>query len=113
VRTYSVYILASRSRNLYVGVTSNLVRRLAHHRARRSEFTRRYRITRLVYVETTCDVCAAIAREKQIKGLRRAKKLSLIAFMNPAWNDLLPDEGPEKLQIPRCARDDKRNMRST
>jgi putative endonuclease len=94
VRTYYVYILASRSRNLYVGVTSNLVRRLVHHRSRRSEFTSRYKITRLVHLETTCDVRAAIGREKTLKGWCRARKLRLITSMNPAWNDLLPEWDP-------------------
>lgn len=89
-RTFYVYILASRSRNLYVGVTSDLMRRLAQHRAGASEHTRRYRITRLVYTEWTNDARAAVAREKQLKSYSRAKRVRLIETINPAWNELAP-----------------------
>jgi putative endonuclease len=88
VRQYFVYILASRSRQLYVGVTNNLAVRLAQHRLAETGFTAKYRVCRLVHFETTTDVNAAIAREKQIKGFRREKKIALIKAMNPAWNDL-------------------------
>jgi putative endonuclease len=88
VRTYYVYILSSRSRTLYVGVTNDLRLRLWQHRNGGCAFTMKYRIDRLVYFESTTDVIAAISREKQIKGYRRAKKVSLIAEMNPAWDDL-------------------------
>ena len=94
MRQFHVYILSSRSRNLYIGVTNNLHRRLQMHRAGDVCSTARYRIVRLVYVESTDDVRAAIAREKQLKGWRRERKLSLISSMNPAWDDLLPDQGP-------------------
>jgi putative endonuclease len=88
MRTYSVNILASRSRCLYVGVTNDLRRRLAEHRAGRVTFTARYRCARLVYFDTTSDVRAAIARETQLKRWRRAKKVALIERMNPGWEDL-------------------------
>ena len=88
MRTYYVYMLSSRSRNLYVGVTNDLAARLWQHGNGEDEFTSRYRIDRLVYYESTSDVMAAIAREKQIKSYRRAKKIALIAASNPAWNDL-------------------------
>ena len=88
MRTYYVYILASRSRSLYVGVTNDLTRRLAEHRAGDVAFTARYRCSRLVYVETSTDARSAIAREKQLKDWRRAKKLALVEGMNPAWEDL-------------------------
>jgi len=68
VRTYHVYILASRSRRLYIGVTNNLVRRLWMHRDGQVHTTAKYCIRRLVYVETTDDIRSAIAREKQLKG---------------------------------------------
>ena len=69
---YYVYILASRSRNLYVGVTNSIYRRIEEHESGiASSHTRRYRINRLVYVELTDDVFAAITREKQIKGWKR------------------------------------------
>jgi putative endonuclease len=74
-RTYCVYILASRSRNLYTGVTGNLELRMVEHRQRLIPgFTTRYRIFRLVYFEFFSDVRAAIVREKEIKGWRREKK---------------------------------------
>jgi putative endonuclease len=88
MRTYYVYILASRSRCLYVGVTNDLRRRMAEHRAGGVAFTARYRCSRLVHVDTTPDVRSAIAREKQLKRWRRAKKLALIERMNPGWEDL-------------------------
>ena len=93
---YCVYILASRSRTLYVGVTTDLARRLAQHRSGVSEFTRRYRIQRLVYLERTGDVASAIRREKQLKGMSRRKKLDLITAQNPGWDDLSPPCLPER-----------------
>ena len=91
MRQYYVYILASRSRRLHIGVTNNLLRRVYRHRNAESEFTARYRITRLVYFETTRDVLSAIAREKQLKGWVRKKKLALIQGANPTWDDLAAD----------------------
>ena len=86
---FFVYILASRFRTLYVGMTNDLGRRLAEHRERPSgSFTARYRVTRLVHLEEFGDVRAAIAREKQVKGWIRAKKLKLIEASNPEWKDL-------------------------
>jgi putative endonuclease len=90
MRRYVVYILASRTRRLYIGITSNLARRLEWHRLRRHGFTAKYNITRLVYCELYQDVRDAIAREKQVKGWTRARKIALIAAMNPTWEDLLP-----------------------
>jgi putative endonuclease len=88
-KTYSVYILSSRSRVLYVGVTSRLLERVKEHREGTTPgFTTQYKIHRLVYFETSRDVKAAIAREKQIKSYSRAKKIALIESMNPTWNDL-------------------------
>jgi putative endonuclease len=88
-RTYYVYILANRSRTLYVGVTRNLMRRLHEHRSGMVPgFTRRYRIRRLVYVENASNPSDAIAREKQIKNWTRAKKVALIESANPVWTDL-------------------------
>ena len=90
---FCVYILANvRGQRpiLYVGVTGNLGRRVAEHRMMRSGFTGRYNVTTLVWMESTTDVHAAIAREKQIKGWTRAKKVALIEAQNPAWTDLHP-----------------------
>ncbi|HTE44031.1 MAG TPA: GIY-YIG nuclease family protein [Gemmatimonadaceae bacterium] len=89
-RQFYVYILASKSRRLYVGVTSNLERRLTEHRLGLSRFTAGYRINRLVYVETYQRPMTAIIREKQLKGWSRAKKIALVTKGNPAWDDLLP-----------------------
>jgi putative endonuclease len=86
---YSVYIMASLSRRLYTGVTNNLLRRTVEHKEGRIPgFTQQYRINRLVYYEFFQYVRPAIAREKQIKGWSRSKKVALIESMNPAWADL-------------------------
>ena len=91
MRQFNVYILASRSRRLYVGVTNNVPRRVQQHRSKQCGFTARYRIFRLVYTEQGTDVMAAISREKQIKAWSRAKKLALINATNPTWDDLAAD----------------------
>lgn len=84
-----VYILASRSGVLYVGVTSDLFRRIWQHRSGALEgFTRRYKVNRLVYYEVADEVAGAIAREKQIKAWRRGKRVQLIEQTNPGWRDL-------------------------
>ena len=88
-RQYYVYILTNRVRTLYVGVTSNLVRRVYEHKRKLVPgFTSKYNLTWLAYYEETSDVASAIAREKQIKGWRRSKKVELIESMNPRWKDL-------------------------
>jgi putative endonuclease len=92
VRTYYVYILASRSRTLYVGVTNDLTRRVFEHKTHVvAGFTDHYRIDRLVHFEEAADVNAAIAREKQIKSWRREKKLRLVESFNLTWQDLSAD----------------------
>ena len=93
MRQYYVYILASRSRTLYVGVTRDLIRRVLQHRSSDSGFSSRYRVHRLVYYDATTDVRAAIAREKQVKSWSRKKKVALVASLNPAWNDLADQLG--------------------
>jgi putative endonuclease len=90
MHTYHVYILASKSRRLYIGVTNDLARRLQQHRTGLIHTTAKYRVTRLVHAEPTDDVRAAIAREKQLKGWLRSKKLALISAANPTWDDLWP-----------------------
>jgi putative endonuclease len=88
-RTYFVYILASESRELYVGVTNDLVRRLAEHKAGLTKgYAFEHGITRLVHFEMTSDVLAAIRREKQVKAWTRAKRIALIESGNPGWRDL-------------------------
>ena len=88
-KQYYVYIMTNRSRTLYTGVTSNLVRRVYEHKNKLVDgFTKKYNITRLVYYESTNEVRPAIAREKQIKGWLRKRKVALIESMNPEWKDL-------------------------
>jgi putative endonuclease len=85
-----VYILASQKNGtLYVGVTGNLEKRVAEHKAKICEgFTKKYNVSKLVYYEDTDDVNAAIAREKQLKKWERSWKLRLIEESNPSWKDL-------------------------
>ncbi len=114
-----VYIMASKSRRIYTGVTNDIERRVREHKTGLMEsFTRKYRINRLVYFECFHYIGNAIAREKEIKGLDRKKRVALIESMNPTWKDLSLEWGqPVKLldgtsggkQIPRglkSARDD-------
>jgi putative endonuclease len=88
---YHVYILASRSHALYTGVTGALEHRICQHRRGEVAYTAKHRITRLVLVEPSHSIEAAIIREKQIKGWRRSKKLALIEAANPSWDDLATD----------------------
>ena len=89
---YHVYILTNATRNLYVGVTNNLVRRVYQHKQKRIEgFTKRYNVIWLVYYEQTREIEAAILGEKQIKRWRRGKKVALIESFNPEWKDLSMD----------------------
>jgi putative endonuclease len=88
-RFYFAYILASRSRTLYVGVTSDLHRRVFQHKQKTHPgFTARYNCNRLVWFESFSEVSAAIQREKEIKGWTRARKIALIEAGNPTWEDL-------------------------
>ena len=88
-KTFYVYILASKSRRLYVGVTNNLQRRVHEHKNKLVDgFTKQYNIDRLVYFEDTQDVMSAITREKQIKGWLRIREVQLIETSNPTWEDL-------------------------
>jgi len=87
-----IYILANRSRTLYVGVTNNLQRRIYEHREGLVPgFATRFNIKRLVHFEAFPTMLDAIAREKQLKGWRREKKVTLIATMNPHWRDIGED----------------------
>jgi putative endonuclease len=89
VRSYYVYLMASRSRVLYTGVTNDLTRRVREHKQGLfSIFTTKYHVTRLVYFEDFLDIRDAIAREKEIKGWRRSRKIDLINARNPIWEDL-------------------------
>ena len=89
---YYVYIMTNKSKTLYVGITNNMERRVYEHKNSLIDgFTKKYHINKLVYFEETNDVIEAIAREKQIKGWLRAKKITLIESSNPEWNDLSKD----------------------
>ena len=82
MKTYHVYIMASASRVLYIGVTGDLLRRVREHKEMRVPgFTARYRVTELVYFEAFGDIRIAIAREKQIKGWLRVRKIALIVVL--------------------------------
>ena len=88
-KQYYVYILTNNSKTLYTGVTNNLIRRIYEHKNKFVEgFSKKYNLTKLVYYEISEDVRSAIAREKQIKGWLRSKKIKLIESMNPEWKDL-------------------------
>jgi len=89
MRTFYVYIMASESGTLYVGVTSNIKKRVWEHKNHLLPgFTEKYRIEKLLYFEIIGDSMPAINREKQIKKWRREKKIKLIDSMNPKWIDL-------------------------
>jgi putative endonuclease len=86
---YFTYILASKSRTLYAGVTGDLMRRVFQHKQKTHRgFTARYNCDRLVWFERSTEVSVAIQREKEIKGWTRARKISLIDAENPTWEDL-------------------------
>ena len=91
---YYVYMMANCSKTIYTGVTNDLTRRVYEHKNKLIPgFTKNYNIDILVYYETTSDVFSAIAREKQLKGWLRSKKVSLIESVNPDWKDLSKDFG--------------------
>jgi len=92
MKQYCVYITTNNSKTLYVGVTSKLRDRIWQHKNKLVEgFTKKYNITKLVYFEQTEDVYSAIAREKQLKGWTRKKKIALIEKENSEWRDLYDD----------------------
>ena len=91
---YFVYIMSSKSRRLYTGVTNNLGRRVAQHkRGEIAGFTQQYKINRLVYYEEFRLIGSAIHREKEIKHWIRARRVALIERDNPTWDDLADDWG--------------------
>ena len=101
---FYVYIMSSKSRRLYIGMTNGLTRRVIEHKTGDIDgFTKRYKINRLVYYERYKYVNNAIARETEIKAWSRAKKVALIQSTNPTWEDLAAHLDQ---QIPRFARND-------
>jgi putative endonuclease len=103
---YYVYVLTNRNdKVMYVGVTSDLERRVFENKKKTIPgFTERYNVNKLVYFEETHDIYAAVAREKEIKKWRRKKKNDLVVAVNPQWKDL--SEGWD--EISPIGRDDKR-----
>jgi len=92
MKRYFVYIMSSLTGTLYTGMTNNLERRVYEHKQKSIPgFTAKYNVTRLAYYEETGEVQVAIAREKEIKGWRRSKKIALIKSLNPKWEDLAVD----------------------
>jgi putative endonuclease len=122
MKTFYVYIVASRWRRLYTGVTSNLERRVLQHRGKLLPgFAARYNIDRLVHFEACGDIVAPVTGEKQIKSRCRKKKIALIESANRDWKDLSAAwYGPRvarvwrrcrrQSEIPRCARNDIRSL---
>jgi len=104
-RSYYVYIMASKSRVIYVGVTGFLMASVLRHRAGEGgAFTRKYRVHRLVYFHTFHNIGHAIARETEIKKWRREKKVALIEARNPTWEDLAEGWGePAVMRVARKA----------
>jgi len=92
MKNYYVYIATNRSKTLYIGVTNDIIRRIWEHKNKVVKgFTHQYNIDKIVYVEQTNNVDDAIAREKQLKGWLRKKKVELIESINPSWDDLSKD----------------------
>jgi len=88
-RDYFVYVMTNKSWTLYVGVTNDIARRVQEHKDKLVKgFTKKYKLSKLVYYELHSDVNDAIKREKEIKGWLRRKKLDLITGQNPNWKDL-------------------------
>jgi len=89
MKTYYVYIMTNLSGTLYTSVTDDLKQRVHEHKQKLIPgFARKYNVTKLVYYEEANDANAALAREKQIKGWLRTKKVELIESKNPEWKDL-------------------------
>jgi len=94
-KQFSVYVMSNASMTLYTGVTNDVVRRVNEHKnGTGAAFTSRYHFDRVVYIENYELVVDAIAREKAIKGMTRAKKIALIKNANPTWKDLLAATTP-------------------
>ena len=89
-KDYYVYVLTNENNNvMYIGITNDLKRRVYEHKSNSIEgFTKKYHVHKLVYYEITTDVNSAIAREKQLKKWKRAKKNALVETLNPKWKKL-------------------------
>jgi putative endonuclease len=106
VPDYYVYLMTNNSGTLYVGVTNNLERRVWEHKTGATEgFTKRYKISRLIYYETTPSIKAAIEREKTLKGWTRTRELALVRSANPRWKDLSDGWYPDPAERGTSAED--------
>ena len=102
-KIFHIYIMSNISKMLYVGVTGDLEHRVLQHKTKLVEgFTKKYNLHRLIYFEVFGDIRDAIAREKQIKGWLRNKKVALIEFVNPGWTDLAPKRMQNVIPPARC-----------
>jgi putative endonuclease len=99
MKSYFVYILASKNKVLYVGFTNVLARRIYEHKLGLVEgFTKKYNVNKLVYYESQPDLKSAVKREKQLKNWHRLWKINLIESMNKEWKDLYSEvEDPYKI----------------
>jgi putative endonuclease len=99
MKHYFIYILSSKNKVLYVGMTDNLARRIYEHKQRLVEgFTKEYNVDRLVYYEILPDLKSVVKREKQLKNWHREWKINLIESMNKGWKDLYSEiEDPIKI----------------
>ncbi len=89
MKNYYVYIMTNNSRTLYIGVTNDLKRRVYEHKMELIDgFTKRYKLHKLIFFETSNDINSAIRREKQLKNWHRQWKINLIETQNPEWIDL-------------------------
>ena len=99
MKSYFIYILSSKNKVLYIGMTENLSRRIFEHKQRLTDgFTKRYNVDKLVYFEVLPDLKSAVKREKQLKNWHRQWKIHLIESKNKSWKDLYPEiEDPLKI----------------
>ena len=110
-KTFHVYILSSRSRNLYVGMTGDLRTRVYDHKTKAQDgYTARYNIDRLVYYEEQPGPREAFEREREIKTWFRARKVALIEAANPTWEDLSAGWYDESVETPE-RRPESRSLR--
>ncbi len=105
-RSYCVYIMGSQSGTLYIGFTGNLHKRVFEHKFHQIEgFTNKYDVERLLYWASYDDVHKALAREKQLNGWSRTKKIALIESRNPHWLDLAKEWYPWMIGSSKAIRD--------
>jgi putative endonuclease len=110
-RYYYVYLMTNRSKTIYTGMTNGLRKRVFQHKLGINEgFTKTYKLDRLVYWESYGSVLHALAREKQIKGWLRIKKIELIVSVNSTWADLSRELYPDlEEEVQRELARDKKN----